>query len=300
MKRFMSKKIVAMLLAVVLLAGVVYGVSMTVGTPFADDSQTLGKLDPDFYALYPDLQSLAGNPEALLKHYIEHGMAEGRMPYLGAQPGEPVDGYKDSAVTPLTPATPAATVTAPNPKYDLSNWTSEQLATLAQRQAEFDASPYAKVGWTEQQVYDRLMWIKANLYPEGTVVGICSTGSAQIRCALYGKTSDWQMVFETARGWEAWLDKNDEPVFVTGCLAPETKNYYRTDGGNIRDIRVGDVLYTKGSGAGHEAVVLSRDDKGITVVESNLNKDQKMHWGRRISWEKLEANGWLSYTHYLY
>lgn len=65
-------------------------------------------------------------------------------------------------------------------------------------------------------------------------------------------------------------------------------------------IRVGDMVSIKNSeGLGHDMVVLSRSDDGITVVESNWGGDKKMHWGDFISWEEL-ATSLVYVWHYEY
>lgn len=267
---------------------------------------TTGQLDPVFYAqMYPDVVAMVGtDPLALFKHYAYHGMAEGRIPYAGAAPGACINGYIEN---PVVSATPDATVQADaavvaDGGHDLSDWTPEQLAMRAQKQQEFDASGLVHVGWTEEQVYEKLISLKA-VYPEGTVVGSCSAGAGKIAAGLYGPPNDWWVGYKTATGMELVLDKAGNRVMPVGYV--ESKSYDRVSGkGNIREVRIGDMIQTVGSKkTGHVAIVLSHDDKGITVVESNLNGDKKMHWGRSFSWDELE-NGtnkrWTSITHYMY
>lgn len=282
-----GKRVAALVLAMVMLFGTAAMVVGVINSAFADEDDSysfVGRpLDVEFYmTTYPDVVAAVGtDPFDLWMHYWDHGMAEGRIPYPGAEPGAFVDGYTE----PNADVT-AATETTGNTERDLSDWTPEQLAMLAQKQAEFDASGLVHVGWTEAQVYDRLMWIKDNLYPEGTKIGTCSIGAGRIGAALYGADMDW--LLDDEQGC-VLCDKNGIRVMPVGFVRRESVQ--RSNGGNIRDVRVGDAIYTIGSGTGHVMFVLTHDEKGITVAESNQNGDEKMHWGRRISWEELENGG---------
>lgn len=68
-----------------------YGACRTIGTFSA---YAASEFDPVYYAAaYPDVAAAVGTePEALWNHYLAYGMAEGRCPYAGAQPGETVSG----------------------------------------------------------------------------------------------------------------------------------------------------------------------------------------------------------------
>ena len=327
-----NKKIVTIAIAVAMVFGMVVMVNIVTGSAFADEDYSeynflYEQLDPEFYAnLYPDLKSIANDPYALWEHYWDHGMAEGRIPYAGAQPGEVIDGYKISDEELAAQAAARAAEEAAQAQaeaaarsqsiaaaqvgvgeyvydysvlYDLSDWTPEQMALLAQKQIEFDASGLIRAGSTESQISERLNWIRDNLYPEGTTVGICSLGAGKLAAALYGDDMYWLVGY----------DKNGKWVFPIGYLFTTTHTT-KVNGDSIRDAKVGDILDTLGgSRAGHVQVVLSHDSKGITVVESNSNNDEKMHWGRRISWNELENGGktiyqeqnlWGKLTHYNY
>lgn len=276
-------------MAVTIMTIMVLGSSITAR---ADDSEyaqyglVVGKLDVEFYKnAYPDVVALVGDdPYALFEHYVFYGLDEGRIPYAGAQPGGFVNGYTTVGIIPELAANATLaeqTDTATDDYvYDLSDWTPEQMALLAQKQAEFDASGLIRVGSTETQVAERLEFIRNNLYPEGTKVGTCNLGAGKIGIALYGDDMYWS----------AGYDKNGNMVLPNGFVRSETK--MRASGeGNIRDVRIGDTIYTVGAGTGHVSVVLTHDDKGITVVESNFGGDEKMHWGDRISWNELENGG---------
>ena len=54
--------------------------------------------DPSYYgAAYPDVTAAVGwDAQALMNHYVNFGMAEGRIPAPGAQPGTPVYGMVSS------------------------------------------------------------------------------------------------------------------------------------------------------------------------------------------------------------
>lgn len=293
-----TRNLVAVIMMALVLAGTTGGIAMLQHSMAAP-----GQFDPAYYAqTYPDVAAALGtDATALYNHYISFGQKEGRIPYAGGQPGEAVDGIAGTTAQtqPQAPATTGQLQTAtglplPSPEnpiivvprpgskydltYDLSNWTSAQWDIFYRKQAEFDASEYAKVGWTEAQVQERLLSLKA-VYPEGMKVGTCGAGAGKIQNALYGNPRDWTIGY----------DKNEQQVLPIGFVYLGGK--YRKDG-NLKDIvRVGDILYTKGPGQAHVSVVLAHDDYGITEVESNLNGDEAMHWGDRISWDELENGG---------
>ncbi len=156
-------------------------------------------------------------------------------------------------------------------------------------QQQFDAGGYVHIGWTEEQVQARLLSLKEQ-YPEGTVVGICSAGAGKILSGLYGNPSSFRV------GWVA-QGEDDVLMTVDGCVPRRSI----CDRSTMKSsIRVGDMVSIKNSeGLGHDMVVLSRSDDGITVVESNWGGDKKMHWGDFISWEKL-ATSLVYVWHYEY
>ena len=254
------------------------------------EAKAAGLFDPVYYAqTYPDVAAALGtDATALYNHYVNFGQKEGRIPYAGGQPGEIVDGI--ASATTATPAvqTPTETVDIGNGPYWLLSGQEVDKATFLQKKQElqqkFDAAGYARVGWTKEQVQARLLSLKEQ-YPEGTVVGTCSAGANVIRAALYG--SDYEFCVGTVyRGEET----NDEWIYVDGhvsCVSIGTRNI------PIKSfLKVGDMLFTEGPyRTGHVMFVLSRDDSGITVVESNRDNDKAMHWGRRISWNELESGG---------
>lgn len=64
--------------------------------------QAAGQFDPNYYAAaYPDVVAVFGtDSQALLKHYQDYGMKEGRLPYAGAEPGTFVEGIENIVPTP--------------------------------------------------------------------------------------------------------------------------------------------------------------------------------------------------------
>ena len=64
-------------------------------------AQSAGRFDPAYYAAtYPDVVAALGtDSQALLNHYLEHGMKEGRRPYRGSNPGAAVEGVADTTVS---------------------------------------------------------------------------------------------------------------------------------------------------------------------------------------------------------
>ena len=83
------------------------------------------EFDPEFYAArYPDVVSVLGNStDALYNHYLNYGMKEGRYPYVGATPGEKIDGIKSvNSIGVIIPAT--MNTFSPVPKNKLANYSS--------------------------------------------------------------------------------------------------------------------------------------------------------------------------------
>ncbi len=292
-----AKKLIVGAMAAAMAFGAVEGAGM-VTSPARADQEDAGSFDPVYYAaLYPDVAAAVGtSPEALYSHYVNFGQKEGRIPYEGATGGESVDGTADTAADTATVTTPVQTTVdiGNGPFWLFTDGEEVDKATFLQEkqrlQQQFDAAGYVHVGWTEQQVQARLLSLKEQ-YPEGMKVGICSTGAAKITNGLYGDPNGIRV------GWVARGDEDDELITVDGCV-PKRSIGSRSVAES--SLRVGDEVYIPGSrGLGHVMVVLSRSDDGITVVESNLNDDRKMHWGRFISWDELDES-LLYIWHYEY
>jgi hypothetical protein len=292
-----AKKLIVGAMAAAMAFGAVEGAGM-VTSPARADQEDAGSFDPVYYAaLYPDVAAAVGtSPEALYSHYVNFGQKEGRIPYEGATGGESVDGTADTAADTATVTTPVQTTVdiGNGPFWLFTDGEEVDKATFLQEkqrlQQQFDAAGYVHVGWTEQQVQARLLSLKEQ-YPEGMKVGICSTGAAKITNGLYGDPNGIRV------GWVARGDEDDELITVDGCV-PKRSIGSRSVAES--SLRVGDEVYIQGSrGLGHVMVVLSRSDDGITVVESNLNDDRKMHWGGFISWDELDES-LLYIWHYEY
>ena len=296
-REIFAKKIIVATMAVAVAFSIAEGAKIVTG-PARADQEDAGSFDPVYYAaLYPDVAAAVGtSPEALYSHYVNFGQKEGRIPYEGATGGESVDGTADTAADTATVTTPVQTTVdiGNGPFWLFTDGEEVDKATFLQEkqrlQQQFDAAGYVHVGWTEQQVQARLLSLKEQ-YPEGMKVGICSTGAAKITNGLYGDPNGIRV------GWVARGDEDDELITVDGCV-PKRSIGSRSVAES--SLRVGDEVYIPGSrGLGHVMVVLSRSDDGITVVESNLNGDRKMHWGSFFSWAELDAS--INYIwHYEY
>lgn len=279
-----TKNLVAVIMMALVLAGVTGGIAMLQHSMAAP-----GQFDPIYYAqTYPDVAAALGtDAEALYNHYVNFGQKEGRIPYAGGQPGEIVDGIASTTTETSVAQTPVqTTVDIGNGPYWLYPDGNEvSKATFLQRkqelQQQFDAEGYVHKGWTEEQVQARLYSLKEQ-YPEGTVVGTCQEGAEKIRQALYG--SEYALCVGCVYRGE---DVNDEWIYPDGLVRPVAMGNRNIPAKDI--LRVGDMLFTHGSGTGHVSIVLSRSESGITVVESNWNGDKKMHWGDFISWSELDS-----------
>ncbi len=292
-----AKKLIVGAMAAAMAFGAVEGAGM-VTSPARADQEDAGSFDPVYYAaLYPDVVAAVGtSPEALYNHYVNFGQKEGRIPYAGASRGEAVNGTADQTLTTDTAVqTPVQTTVdiGNGPFWLFSNGEEVDKAAFLQEkqrlQQQFDAGGYVHIGWTEEQVQAKLLSLKEQ-YPEGTVVGICSAGAGKILNGLYGNPSSFRV------GWVA-QGEDDVLMTVDGCVPRRSI----CDRSTMKSsIRVGDMVSIKNSeGLGHDMVVLSRSDDGITVVESNWGGDKKMHWGDFISWEEL-ATSLVYVWHYEY
>lgn len=71
-----------------------------------------------------------------------------------------------------------------------------------------------------------------------------------------------------------------------------TEQPYQTHS-SFERIRVGDHVRI---GSSHSVVVLTKNDRDITVVEGNYNSS--VHWDRKITAASLTASGFKVYTRY--
>ena len=285
-KERIGRKIIVAAMAVAMAFTISEGTKM-VTSPAHADQEDADSFDPLYYAaLYPDVAAAVGtSPEALYNHYVNFGQKEGRIPYEGASGGESVDGTADTAADTVAVTTPVQTTAdiGSGPFWLFPYGEEVSKAAFLQEkqrlQQQFDAAGYVHVGWTEQQVQERLLSLK-DQYPEGMKVGNCSSGAARITNGLYGDPYDLNV---------GWVAQGDDDVLMTvdGCVP---KRSIASRSAAESSLRIGDEVYIKNSeGLGHVMVVLSRSSDGITVVESNQNSDMKMHWGRFISWAELDA-----------
>ena len=278
-----AKKLIVGAMAAAMAFGAVEGAGM-VTSPARADQEDAGSFDPVYYAaLYPDVAAAVGmNPEALYNHYVNFGQKEGRIPYEGATGGASVDGTADTAADTATVTTPVqATADIGNGPFWLFPYGEEvDKATFLQErqrlQQQFDAAGYVHVGWTEQQVQARLLSLK-DQYPEGMKVGNCTAGAAKITNGLYGNPYDIRV---------GWVAQGDDDVLITvdGCIPKRSIGSRDIPAESF--VRVGDEIGTRADGRGHVMIVLSRNDEGITVVESG--EETGMTWGRFISWDELD------------
>lgn len=121
------KKIIAVLFAACLM--------LLFAGKFSLPVHAASEFDPAYYAaVYPDVSLVLGtDPQALLNHYLNYGMAEGRTPYQGAAPGAPVEGVKADA---------AITAGVPVPADQLAN-----LSSLKKKQTDAEFAQAYNAAW---------------------------------------------------------------------------------------------------------------------------------------------------------
>ena len=118
---------------------------------------------------------------------------------------------------------------------------------------------------TEQIVYERIMAMKPS-YPEG-------------------------MPFTNETHIYMWRGGNNPYAIGLGCVAfafimsdaafgdLQARVHY-----DINDIKIGDILRINNQT--HSVIVIGRDSRGITIAEGNYNRS--VHWGRTITWTRLQ------------
>ncbi len=114
-------------------------------------AQSAGRFDPAYYAAtYPDVVAALGtDSQALLNHYLEHGMKEGRRPYRGSNPGAAVEGVADTTVSVEDVFVPVAMKDLANLKSLRKKANDEEL-TQAYNVALGIVTPYADLSRQEQ------------------------------------------------------------------------------------------------------------------------------------------------------
>ena len=282
-KERIGRKIIVAAMAVAMAFTISEGTKM-VTSPAHADQEDADSFDPLYYAaLYPDVAAAVGtSPEALYNHYVNFGQKEGRIPYEGASGGESVDVTADTAADTATVTTPVQTTVdiGNGPFWLFTDGEEVDKATFLQEkqrlQQQFDAGGYVHIGWTEEQVQARLLSLK-DQYPEGMKVGNCTAGAAKITNGLYGNPYDIRV---------GWVAQGDDDVLMTvdGCIPKRSIGSRDIPAESF--VRVGDEIGTRADGRGHVMIVLSRNDEGITVVESG--EETGMTWGRFISWDELD------------
>ncbi len=114
----------------------------------------------DYYAeMYPDVVAVYGvEYQALLRHYQEYGMKEGRLPYAGAEPGAEVSDI---------PAAVSENNTFPVPMNQLANLSSIQKKASNEELAQaYNVALEVVTPYADLSIEEQVFGIASSLYEQ--------------------------------------------------------------------------------------------------------------------------------------
>jgi len=222
--------------------------------------------DAEFYANnYPDVKAAFGTDEtALYNHYLMFGMKEGRLPY--------------APVAQQAVAAPAVVVPA-----------------------EQNQSVYDKLMALKEVYPDGMKWDTSNTYvlPQdenrdngwaGYEVSACQAFAYQVQDTVFGTSAK---VTSHETGLSKWCTDNAGGRIIFSSKNPAwiPEGYTGQDeaiNAKFEEywflLQAGDVI----ADGNHEAIILTKGEDYVTVVEGNNNG--KVKWGRKISKDLLRVS----------
>ena len=141
---------------------------------------------------------------------------------------------------------------------------------------------------TEDEVYNAIIALKAD-YPEGM------TWTNDNVYKIPGLLSTGELHYTINRGCAAFTLMCQDAAFGPTDWVNGTKFKSRSHE-VFDDIRVGDIVRYDNSSGGHEVIVLEKKGDSIIVAEGNYAG--RIHWGREITRDFLEANDFFVTTRY--
>ncbi len=141
---------------------------------------------------------------------------------------------------------------------------------------------------TEEEVYSAIIALKAK-YPDGM------TWTNDNVYKIPGLLSTGELHYTLNRGCAAFTLMCQDAAFGPTDWVNGTKFKPRSHE-VFDDIRVGDIVRYDNSSSGHEVIVLEKKDNSIIVAEGNYAG--RIHWGREITRDFLEANDFFVSTRY--
>lgn len=141
---------------------------------------------------------------------------------------------------------------------------------------------------TEEEVYNAILALKAQ-YPDGM------TWTNDNVYKIPGLLSTGELHYTLNRGCAAFTLMCQDAAFGPTDWVNGTKFKPRSHE-VFDDIRVGDIVRYDNSSGGHEVIVLEKKDDSIIVAEGNYSG--RVHWGREITRDFLEANDFFVSTRY--
>ncbi|MCR5676175.1 MAG: hypothetical protein K6G16_10755 [Lachnospiraceae bacterium] len=274
---------------IIVLLAILVGLSCSSSVHAAPKQMPDGnRFDAQYYAqTYPDVVAALGTDEAALyNHYLQFGKAEGRRAYAeqAAAPSPATAG-----ASPVTDKILALKATYP----DGAVWNGSSSYTTASTYANARSTATACQGFAYlvqdaafgKQTYKRYTTGVSDFIRKKVGAGktyTCVLGNANYVLARNSYSSndpEWDQVMSVYND-NMWIPVYDDRTRVyDGSDSKINANFEKI----WKSLQVGDMVCD----ANHAAVVLTKNDNGITVVEGNNNGQVK--WGRRISRETMRV-----------
>ena len=256
-----------------------------------------GTFDAAFYAqTYPDVASAVGTDEAALyNHYLNYGKAEGRKPYADAA-AQPAASTGSVAQASGSVAEKIAALRASYPEG--STWTDSSSYTTQSTYPNMRSTASACQGFcylAQDMIFGKKAYKRHKTGISNYVRKQVGSGKSYTmvqgnstfiptRNSYSSNDPEWAQVM-AARDDCMWIPVySDRTRIYPGndpTINAEFEKIYNS-------LQVGDMICD----ANHAAIVLSKDNSGVTVVEGNVvinNAPGAVKWGRRISKETMRV-----------
>ena len=254
--------------------------------------------DAEYYAqTYPDVAAAVGSDEtALYNHYVQFGKAEGRKPYASAATTEsPVASSGNAAVgNSVTEKIMGLKATHP----DGSAWSDGSSFTTQSTYPNMSSTGTACQGFTylvQDAVFGKATYKRhttgiskyiRNKVGAGNSYMVVQGNSTFVptRNSYSSNDPEWAQVM-AANNDQMWIAVNaDRTRIYDGTDAKINATFEKI----WASLQPGDMICD----ANHAAIVLTKNDTGVTVVEGNVvinGAPGVVKWGRHISKETMRV-----------
>jgi hypothetical protein len=255
--------------------------------------------DPQYYAqMYPDVVAAIGTDEnALYNHYVQFGKAEGRKPYADATAPQQAANQAAAGVPAASPVTNK--ILALKSSYpDGATWTSTSSYTTQSTYSGMRSTATACQGFcylVQDAVFGKQNYKRHKTGISDYVRKQVGKGNSYrmiqgnstflpIKMSYSSNDPEWAQVMAAEKD-HMWI-----PIYADGRrIYDGTDAKINADFEAIwKSLQVGDMICD----TNHAAIVLTKSDTGVTVVEGNyvLNgAPGAVKWGRTISKETMRV-----------